>query len=531
MRASIALCVVLPLAPTAALAQDTGGWNPTAALMAVSADLHGNRNGTLEEGEWRSFVDPLGSDASGRIDRARLKGRIFTALLDEDGDGDWDAEDIAATFATMDADGDGNLSLEEVLGALRQANGDPLAGTGAAGPPTAGPSFDVSIDRALARELLVMRADADRSRSIRASEWEAFTAQLALVDASLEEQLLVWMREAEAEPPPEDRNAFTPGVYLLTLDSEFDLDKNGRLDRADLARAYSDLDANADGTVAADEIAQPPGAFAQLEGDWHRPTPEDWTKPCLIPWQRNLQDALALVEATGKPLLVCVNMNDETACDSLASRRYRDPAFARLASGFVPLIVSPDRRNPRDYNDRGARIEDPRFGRVTTSEAIDIEPTVYDLYFDGRRVAPRHIGVSPEGEVLFDIFLIQDARIIDEALRTHGVFTPPTRPASELETEQLLASPDAADRSELERRFLEERTEERLRLVRRALRPTRGTIHPEIVRMALLDDELVEGEVEDRRVWLREPDFAGVDLVVHELCESESFEDRHVDAR
>ena len=34
---------------------------------------------------------------------------------------------------------------------------------------------------------------------------------------------------------------------------------------------------------------------------------------------------------------------------------------------------------------------------------IDIEPTLFERFFDGTRVAPRHVGVSSDGEVLFEI--------------------------------------------------------------------------------------------------------------------------------
>ena len=103
------------------------------------------------------------------------------------------------------------------------------------------------------------------------------------------------------------------------------------------------------------------------------PSERDRARPPLMPWQRSLEDALALVEATGKPLLICVNMDDEKASESLAFTRYRDPQFVRMVEGFVPLLVSPNRRNPRDHDDRGRRIPDEKFGRLVNSEHIDLE--------------------------------------------------------------------------------------------------------------------------------------------------------------
>ena len=41
---------------------------------------------------------------------------------------------------------------------------------------------------------------------------------------------------------------------------------------------------------------------------------------------RSLEDGLALSQAGGKPLLVCVNNDGEPASEALARGRYRDPA-------------------------------------------------------------------------------------------------------------------------------------------------------------------------------------------------------------
>src|SRR5262249_27277565 len=114
-----------------------------------------------------------------------------------------------------------------------------------------------------------------------------------------------------------------------------------------------------------------------------------------MPWQRNLADALALAASTGKPLLLCVNIDGESACQSLARGRYRDPQFAARADGFVCVVASPDRHDAFDHDDRGRRIPDSKLGRVTSSEHIDIEPALFERWFNDRRVAPRHVGVSP----------------------------------------------------------------------------------------------------------------------------------------
>lgn len=209
-------------------------------------------------------------------------------------------------------------------------------------------------------------------------------------------------------------------------------------------------------------------------------------KPCLVPWQRNLEDALALVQQTGKPLLICVNMDGEGASEQLAWYHYRDPDFVKLMRGFIPLIVSGDQRNPRDWDDHGRRIPDWRFGRVVNYEHMTIEPKLRERYFGTESVAPRHVGVSKDGVLLFDIFLTRGFDPVVEALKKHG--KPDAKPlpkAADMSEAQLLESPDAGHRDELEARFWQGDEATRARFASQALSKGRSTQHPEILRMAL----------------------------------------------
>lgn len=243
--------------------------------------------------------------------------------------------------------------------------------------------------------------------------------------------------------------------------------------------------------------------------------------PPAMPWQRNLGDALALSRATGKPILVCVNIDGELASEALAADRYRDPEFAALADGFVPLIVSPDRHDVLDHTSRGVRLADSKFGRVTNTEHVSIEPLLYERWFDGRRVAPRHLAVTPDGEVLFDLYLLRDLTRIDDALREHGVFDVPRREPSEMTEDELLASPDAAHREHLEARFLSLEAGERAALAERALDSKRDTQHPELLRLALLDPapQVVRAALAS---LYRHPAAASVDLFAIALSEAAS---------
>lgn len=169
-------------------------------------------------------------------------------------------------------------------------------------------------------------------------------------------------------------------------------------------------------------------ALGQREG-WTRPPYENWKKPCLIQWQRNLEDAIALSKQTGRHLLVCVNMDEEAASENYAGVRYRDPEFAKLANAYIPVIVSINVHNARDYDETGRRLPCPRFTNVVCSEHVQIEGPAFDKYFDGRRLAPRHIGVSPDGKTLFDCFLNSSATPVLKALREN---LPPVRPSDAL---------------------------------------------------------------------------------------------------
>ena len=140
------------------------------------------------------------------------------------------------------------------------------------------------------------------------------------------------------------------------------------------------------------------------ENMWPAPTAEDWKRPCLIKWQRTWKDALQVSSETGKPILICVNMDGEPASEHYAGIRYRQPEITALYEPYVCVIASVYRHNPRDYDDQGRRIPCPRFGTVTCGEHIAIEPLLYNKYFDGVRVAPRHIMIELDGQERYDVY-------------------------------------------------------------------------------------------------------------------------------
>ncbi len=206
-----------------------------------------------------------------------------------------------------------------------------------------------------------------------------------------------------------------------------------------------------------------------------------------VPWQRDLDDALALSKDTGKPLLVCVNADGEPASESLAARRYHDPAFIELMEGFVPVIASAFRHNSTDRGTDGRRLPCPRFGRVTCAEHIAIEPVVFERWFQGTRVAPRHVGIDKKGKALFDLYLLANLGIIDTTLRNEGRKGRRLPDAEGLSERALLDSRDAAAREVLEALFVTTDEKRRLDLADKALSKSRTTQHPEVLRLALTD--------------------------------------------
>lgn len=122
--------------------------------------------------------------------------------------------------------------------------------------------------------------------------------------------------------------------------------------------------------------------------------PADSHGPPAVRWARSYDVAVERARETGKPLLLCVNMDDETANDELAARTYRDAEFVLAAEGTVPVIASAFRHDEGTVEiDASGRRLCPRFGTVTCDEHVAIERELRARWFAGRPevVAPQHI--------------------------------------------------------------------------------------------------------------------------------------------
>jgi hypothetical protein len=165
-------------------------------------------------------------------------------------------------------------------------------------------------------------------------------------------------------------------------------------------------------------------ATAQAGGGVPDQSPADGaaarTAGAQIDWQRDLARARALASAHERPLLVAINVDGESSSERIVVERYRDPGFVAATRGFVCVLGSPVRHNPRDADEFGRRIECPRFGQVTCGEHIALEPAIFDAFLAEPRVSPRHALIGPDGAKRFDLYYLFDMRELDRALLAAG---------------------------------------------------------------------------------------------------------------
>jgi tetratricopeptide (TPR) repeat protein len=259
----------------------------------------------------------------------------------------------------------------------------------------------------------------------------------------------------------------------------------------------------------------PPGTT--VETMWPAPTAEDWKKPCLIVWQRTWDDALRVAQATGKPILVAVNMDGEPASEHFAGIRYRNPETARLFDPYVCVVASVYRHTPRDYDASGQRIPCPRFGTVTCGEHIAMESLLYDKFFDGKRVAPRHIAVEFDSRMMYDVYFSWDTQTVFTALVEGVKDRPPSPPIvrDDMPIIDRTASPDVVDRIAVETEYRHGTPQVRRALIEAAM--THKDVDPvELLRLAIfgLDMDLARLA---RRALAQCDSEGAVDLIAEAL--------------
>ncbi|MBI4882034.1 MAG: hypothetical protein HY812_20595, partial [Planctomycetes bacterium] len=243
-----------------------------------------------------------------------------------------------------------------------------------------------------------------------------------------------------------------------------------------------------------------PGAGVNREATWPAPAAEDWKRPCLITWQRTWEDALAVSRETGKAILVCINMDGEIASEHYAGVRYRSPEIAALYGPYVTVIASVYRHSPRDYDEQGRRIPCPRFGGVTCGEHIAIEPVLYELFMDGRRIAPRHIMVELDGSETYDVFYAWDTASVFQAIEDGIAQRAPglvTEVRGDRPIVERVASRDSRDRVAVEDAYLKGDRPLRQDLLEAALQHG-DAASPDLLRLAVFGLEKDLGQLARR---------------------------------
>jgi tetratricopeptide (TPR) repeat protein len=264
----------------------------------------------------------------------------------------------------------------------------------------------------------------------------------------------------------------------------------------------------------------PPGLPAGMteEQMWPVPTEADWQKPVLVPFQRSWEDAVAVSRETGKPILVCINMDGEIASEHYAGILYRSEEFAKRLEPYVCVIASVYRHNPRDHDEHGHRIPCPRLGSVTCGEHIELEPFLYERYLDGQRISPRHIMVELDGKEVFDVFFSWDIESVVTTV-VRGIAERSIRPEPVVRGDRSIVervrSRDLADRIAVEDAFRNGDRGLRDQLLKAALE------HPEaapveLLRLAVFGLDEAQAELA-REALARVDDASAVDLVAEAL--------------
>ncbi len=114
-----------------------------------------------------------------------------------------------------------------------------------------------------------------------------------------------------------------------------------------------------------------------------------------VAWETNLEAAFAQAKERNVPVLICFNMDNESANDALVSV-YRDPEFGTKSGDCVCLIAS-----AFSHPDAKADASCPRFDGVTCEQHKTIEKAARKAFIGSDEVvAPQHILVAPDRHVL-----------------------------------------------------------------------------------------------------------------------------------
>lgn len=114
-----------------------------------------------------------------------------------------------------------------------------------------------------------------------------------------------------------------------------------------------------------------------------------------VAWEKDYAAALTKAKERGVPVLVCFNMDGESANEEMV-KLYREPEFVKRSLDFVCLVASAAQHNPE-----ASTAPCPRFGGVSCAEHRKVEVKASAaLIGKDEVIAPQHVLLAPDGKVL-----------------------------------------------------------------------------------------------------------------------------------
>lgn len=119
-----------------------------------------------------------------------------------------------------------------------------------------------------------------------------------------------------------------------------------------------------------------------------------------IEWERSLEQALERAAAENIPVFIAVNMDGEKVCEELVENHYRHKRIKKLSGNTANLFAS-------KYYHKGAGGKCPLAQGLSCAlhqqVEKDIRKRIPDLVSENEMIAPNHIFLNPQGEVILSV--------------------------------------------------------------------------------------------------------------------------------
>src|SRR6185436_5111607 len=184
---------------------------------------------------------------------------------------------------------------------------------------------------------------------------------------------------------------------------------------------------------------------------------------------------------------------------------------------YVCVVASVYRHTERDYDEQGRRVLCPRFGSVTCGEHIALEPILYEKYFDGKRIAPRHILLELSGAMTYDVYYSWDTATVFTAYRKGVENRPPPKPEiqNDIPLVERSSSASVLDRTALETAYQKGSREARRELIGATIKH-REVDQIDLLRLAIFGLDLELARIARHALALSDTEGA-VDLIAEAL--------------